>query len=306
MYNNYVRALKALKNLLPDEAQSTFAIYEARLLENVHREQLFGSNPTDGTNRAMVIDGLNRLAKDYDVTSFNDLCYPDRASGIGSQPRSSATAAEPATSSQQAINKGIQISGGVFNAEQVAVGDQAQALKFAHFPPAASTPVIPSANAIGSSTSRTRNSAFISYSHHDSAYLQRLQTHLSYYIRADQIDVWDDTRIKAGSKWREEIEKALQVANVAVLLISADFLASDFIATNELPPLLTAAEIEGVTILPVIVSYSAFKHTELAQFQSVNPPSSPLVSQTHADQEALWSKVAERVRDVLKGPPNRP
>ena len=63
----------------------------------------------------------------------------------------------------------------------------------------------------------------------------------------------------------------------AVLLVSADFLASDFIADNELPPLLVAAENEGVIILPVIVSPCLFTNVPaLARFQAVNLPSKPL------------------------------
>jgi len=90
------------------------------------------------------------------------------------------------------------------------------------------------------------------------------------------LDVRDDTRIPPGVKWREEIEKALHSAQVAVLLFSADFLASDFIATNVLPQLLTAAEQEGAIILCMILWPCAFKHTGLAQFQTVNAPSNPI------------------------------
>ena len=67
------------------------------------------------------------------------------------------------------------------------------------------------------------------------------------------------------------------MAKVAVLLVSADFLASDFIVDNELPPLLAAAELKGAVILSVIVSSCRFKQTEtLSQFQVVNPPTQPL------------------------------
>ncbi len=55
----------------------------------------------------------------------------------------------------------------------------------------------------------------------------------------------EPTKIKAGDKWKEKIERALEKSAIAILLISADFLASDFIVDNELPPLLKSAEGKG-------------------------------------------------------------
>jgi nucleoside phosphorylase len=145
-----------------------------------------------------------------------------------------------------------------------------------------------------------RTSAFISYSHKDKRYLDELNVHLAYYVRMGTVDVWDDTKIPPGAKWREEIEKAIQFAKVAVLLVSAEFLASDFIATNELPPLLTAAEQEGATILSVILRPCAFKDTKLARFQAVNIPSNPLSSMDRGKREQVWSRVVELIKDSLK------
>jgi len=106
-------------------------------------------------------------------------------------------------------------------------------------------------------------------------------------------------KVLPGAIWREEINKALLCAKVAILLVSADFLASKFIAENELPPLLAAARIDGAIILPVILSPCRFTDTELSQFQAVNSPSKPIISMSLNDKERIWDKVAETVKDAM-------
>lgn len=145
-----------------------------------------------------------------------------------------------------------------------------------------------------------RTKVFISYSHQDAEWLKRLRVHLKPLEREHRIEIWDDTRIKPGSRWKEEIEQALATTKVAVLLVSADFLASDFIAADELPPLLSAAEKEGAIVLPVILSPSRFSRTtSLSQFQAVNDPSKPLIGMAKSKQEAILVKVTEDIETAL-------
>jgi|GEM_PF-5466414 len=144
-----------------------------------------------------------------------------------------------------------------------------------------------------------RTRAFIVYSHKDGKYLEELQAHLKLFERQAGLDFWDDTKIKPGVKRREEIRKAINSAKVAILLISRDFLASDFIAEKELMPLLEAAEQEGAIILPIIVRPCLFDYTDLAQFQAVNKPSSPLSEMSPGRRDRVWTKVAESVKDAL-------
>jgi WD40 repeat protein len=147
------------------------------------------------------------------------------------------------------------------------------------------------------SSRRTR--AFVSYSHADAEHLTRLHVHLAPYARQGKVDVWDDTRIKPGMSWKEEIEAAIAQAKVAILLVSADFLASEFIASDEVPPLLEAAEREGTLIVPVILSPSSFLRSKLASYQSLNNPAEPLIDMPRGKQEAIWAKLAEYVAEAL-------
>src|SRR2546423_9479856 len=96
-----------------------------------------------------------------------------------------------------------------------------------------------------------RTKVFISYSHVDRRFLNRLHVFLRPLERQGLVDWWDDTRLKPGSNWREEIKQAVASARVAVLLISADFFASDFIQNNELPPLLAAAAKDDAVLFSV-------------------------------------------------------
>ena len=104
-----------------------------------------------------------------------------------------------------------------------------------------------------------RTNVFISYNHRDNDWLERLRVHLRPLERDYALDIWDHTLIQAGANWSDEIKRAIESAKAGLLIVSADFLASDFIANNELPPLLDAAQKDGAVIMSLIVSPSRFK-----------------------------------------------
>lgn len=145
-----------------------------------------------------------------------------------------------------------------------------------------------------------RYQAFISYSRSDKRALDELHANLDHYAQSRTIEYWDDTKIPPGAKWREELQKALKSAAIAILLVSPEFLASGFITRNELPPLLKAAEEEGVTILCVILRDCLFQDSNLRVFQSVNPPSEPLNGMSQRKRDAVWVKVARIVKQCLE------
>src|SRR5262245_33550131 len=69
---------------------------------------------------------------------------------------------------------------------------------------------------------------FYSYSHKDEEFLEKLITHLSLLKRKGVITGWYDRQISAGAEWKERIDEHLESASVILLLVSSDFLASDY------------------------------------------------------------------------------
>ncbi len=143
-----------------------------------------------------------------------------------------------------------------------------------------------------------RNQVFISYSHADDEYLQRLRKHLGQLERRN-IKVWTDKDIQPGDDWHDEIRKALATTKVAVLMVSTDFLDSKFIADDELPPLLDAARAEGVRILPVLVKPCAFGDVELvplSRYQAVNMGRPLARLDKDTDREAEYQEILKAIR----------
>lgn len=142
-----------------------------------------------------------------------------------------------------------------------------------------------------------RARVFVSYSHKDAHWMRRLQVHLHPITRDGRIDVWDDSRIRPGTNWRDTIAEAVRHARVAILLVSADFLASELIAQNELIPLLTAAAATDahMRILPLIVGPSLVaEHRILAGIQPVNP-GRPLLRMSRYEAEQILVGLAQIV-----------
>ena len=142
---------------------------------------------------------------------------------------------------------------------------------------------------------------FVSYAHTDTQCLDRLLVHLRPLERRSKIDCWSDRRIRPGDKWRKEIAENMESAAVAVLLVSADFLASEFIVNHELPPLLIKAEASGTRIIPVIVKPCGFiRDDSLQNFQCMNDPKQPLLGLSEIEQEHLYDRIAAEIHNELK------
>jgi TIR domain len=240
-----------------------FSLYEGRLRENLNEERLYGTTEQTRSTKAKIIDQLNRLAYEHLHVSFVDLCIHKNIDQPKKTPHQSTTSQEQSHS--DVLTQSVAV------------------------------PQLISENVLLSSPP----SVFVSYSHKDRNYLEELRVHLTPYIRANKVACWDDTEINPGAVWQEEIKASMQAATTAVLLVSAHFLASNFIANYELPYLLASAKSGNVTILSVIVRPCLFKGIDLAQLQAINAPSQPLSGMSNNERDKVWVKMVERIKNNL-------
>ncbi|MEA2186084.1 MAG: hypothetical protein QOK16_1095 [Solirubrobacteraceae bacterium] len=110
---------------------------------------------------------------------------------------------------------------------------------------------------------------FVSYSRKDAEWLRRVVTMLKPLVRVRRCELWFDTLIETGEQWRPEIEAAIARADIALLLVSPDFLASDFIMDEELPALIR----RGVLLAAMLLRASHHDAIEeLADVQWAHDP----------------------------------
>ncbi|HYP99129.1 MAG TPA: NB-ARC domain-containing protein [Polyangiaceae bacterium] len=144
----------------------------------------------------------------------------------------------------------------------------------------------------------TRDLVFVSYSHHDLAYREKLKLMLKPWIRRG-LQFWADEYIQTGSDWQRNIEQALSRARVGVLLVSPHSLGSDFIVERELPPLLEAASRSEVTLFLIAVSASSYEAEGLDKYQFAHDVERPLDTLSEAEQNPVLVTIAKQIAAVF-------
>jgi internalin A len=139
---------------------------------------------------------------------------------------------------------------------------------------------------------------FISYSHKDERLHDEMQTYLKLLQRQGVIDAWDDRRIEAGDDWKRRIDDNLERANIILLLVSADFIASDYFSEKEMARALERHEKGEARVIPVITRDVNWQKASFAGLQAL-PNGGRAVTQWQ-DRDSAWRDVAEGIEKVAE------
>lgn len=140
-------------------------------------------------------------------------------------------------------------------------------------------------------------SVFYSYSHKDISYQRKLKTHLSLMRRQGFISDVSDQDILPGQVWSDEINKHMKTADVILLLVSPDFIESDYCYTVEMDCAIQRHDAEEAFIIPIILRPCEWKHSPLGKFQALPLRGKPVVKWT--PQDDAFNDIAQGIRRVV-------
>ncbi|HUK70719.1 MAG TPA: patatin-like phospholipase family protein [Streptosporangiaceae bacterium] len=141
---------------------------------------------------------------------------------------------------------------------------------------------------------------FISYAHKDRQWLDRILQHLQPLVTAGTITIWSDKDIEAGQFWRKELNEAIGRTRVALLLVSPSYLRSDFVAAQEFPALIRAAEERRTVLTWVLLSDATYQAAPVAKLQAAHDVRQPLDTlETDALERAL-SEIANNIAEAFR------
>lgn len=139
---------------------------------------------------------------------------------------------------------------------------------------------------------------FFSYSHKDEDLRSALETHLAMLRREGLILPWHDRRITAGQSWNSEIDKNINEADIIILLISPDFINSDYCYGKELMRALERHESGEAHVLPIISRPVDWTRAPFSKLQALPKDGIPVTTWTNRDE--AWLDVARGVRNTVE------
>lgn len=138
---------------------------------------------------------------------------------------------------------------------------------------------------------------FISYSHKDESLKEQLDTHLAILKRNQLIEEWHDRKIVAGENWQSEIDRHLDDSDIVILLISPDFIASEYCYSVELKRAIERHEANQSLIIPVIVRPVNWTDAPFSKILALPTDAKPVTTWNNIDE--AWMNVSKEIQKAV-------
>jgi len=139
---------------------------------------------------------------------------------------------------------------------------------------------------------------FYSYSHKDEELRDEMETHLRILHRRGLIESWHDRKIEAGDDWKQRINENLEAAHIILLLVSADFIASDYCYEKEMNRALEIHENKEARVIPIILRDCNWKDAPFVKLQCL--PKAGLAVTSWMSRDSAWRNVSEEIQKVIQ------
>lgn len=151
---------------------------------------------------------------------------------------------------------------------------------------------------MNSETNSKGKTIFISYAHEDERYRVKFVKHLTPLKNEGLINVWDDRKIPPGGVWPEEIHAQIEKADIILLLVSPDFMASNYINGVEIKRAMELHEDGKTRVIPVILKPSDWTHAIFAKLQVIPADAKPISDWKNRD--AAFLNIVEYLRKIVE------
>jgi internalin A len=138
---------------------------------------------------------------------------------------------------------------------------------------------------------------FFSYAHEDEKPRARLQKHLALMERSGAITIWFDRKLLPGQKWANVIDTHLEQADIVLLLVSADFVASDYCWDKEMARALERHNAGDGVVIPILVRPVDYAGAPFAQLQML--PSNGRPVSLWGSRDAAWADAVKGIKQVV-------
>jgi replicative DNA helicase len=139
---------------------------------------------------------------------------------------------------------------------------------------------------------------FFSYSHADESYRKALETHLSILKRRQLISEWHDRRIIAGKEWASEINSNIDQSELILLLISPDFIASDYCYGIEMERAMERHESGKSAVVPIIIRPTDWVDAPFSKLQAL--PTDAIPVSTWSNEDEAWLVIEKKIKETIK------